>query len=306
MITVLLASYNGEAYLRQQLDSILNQTFQELSIVISDDQSFDGTPSIIKEYRERYPQKIRCLVNQTPSGSAQNNFFRLLREAGGGYVMLCDQDDIWLPDKVEVTWKEMKRQEKQWGLDTPILIHGDLSVTDENERILHKSMVKFQKIGVRNNRFSHYLVENNITGSTVMLNPAFAPFLALSPKVCMMHDWWLGLLASCFGTIAYIDRPLLLYRQHGNNQLGAKSGMKQLMERLCNHQGAKEQYGRIFLQAEAFLDCFGDRMSKEHRDVLAHFLMLPERSRIGKIVDILTYKFYKSTLIRTFGQMLSI
>lgn len=306
MVTVLLAAYNGEAYIRQQLDSILNQTYKKLTIVISDDLSSDKTPDILKEYEERHPDRIKCLRNEKASGSPQNNFFRLLHEVSDEYVMLCDQDDIWLPDKVEVTLKEMKRLEKRWGRSLPLLVHGDLSVTDQDGNIRHSSMARYQKIAVADNRFSHYLVENNITGNTVMVNQGFQRFLTYIPETCMMHDWWLGLLASCFGEISYIDRPLLLYRQHESNQVGSKSGIRQYAERLAHKEQAGKQYRKMFRQAELFLDRYGNDMTKERRETLEQFIKLQKYNRIKKIHTIWKYKFYKSTLIRTFGQMLSI
>ncbi len=306
MVSVLLASYNGEKYIREQLDSILNQTFSDLSIVISDDLSADGTPEIIREYEEQYPGRVRSLRNSERSGSAQNNFFRLLKSEADDYIMLCDQDDVWLPDKVEVTLREMKKLEAEWGEAVPLLVHGDLSVTDKEGGILHKSMAEYQKIAVHDNRFSHYLVENNITGNTVMINRALLEFLADVPKECVMHDWWLGLLASCFGRISYIDRPLVLYRQHGENQMGSKSGKEQYAERIRNQDAVRENYRKMFAQAQMFLKLYGNEISLEQREVLEHFIKLPKKNRAEKIYTIWKYKLMKSTLIRTLGQMLSI
>lgn len=306
MVSVLLASYNGEKYIREQLDSILNQTFSDLSIVISDDLSTDGTPAMIREYEERYPERVRSLRNSESSGSAQNNFFRLLKLVTDEYIMLCDQDDIWLPDKVEVTLREMKKLEAEWGEAVPLLVHGDLSVTDKEGGILHKSMAEYQKIAVHDNRFSHYLVENNITGNTVMINKAFLGFLDDVPKECVMHDWWLGLLASCFGRISYIDRPLVLYRQHGDNQMGSRNGKEQYAERIRNQDAVRENYRKMFVQAQIFLKLYGNEMSRDQREVLEHFIKLPEKNRAEKIYTIWKYKLMKSTLIRTLGQMFSI
>ena len=306
MVSVLLASYNGEKYIREQLDSILNQTFSDLSIVISDDLSADGTPEIIREYEEQYPGRVRSLRNSERSGSAQNNFFRLLKSEADDYIMLCDQDDVWLPDKVEVTLREMKKLEAEWGEGVPLLVHGDLSVTNKKGGILHKSMAEYQKIAVHDNRFSHYLVENNITGNTVMINRVLLGFLADVPKECVMHDWWLGLLASCFGRISYIDRPLVLYRQHGENQMGSKSDKEQYAERIRNQDAVRENYRKMFAQAQMFLKLYGNEMSLEQREVLEHFIKLPEKNRAEKIYTIWKYKLMKSTLIRTLGQMLSI
>lgn len=306
MVTILLATYNGETYLRQQLDSLLNQTHKELFILISDDLSSDRTPKIIKEYEKKYPNQIKSLKNIKASGSPQNNFFRLLSSADDDYIMLCDQDDIWLPHKVEVTLKEMKQMELKWGNDLPLLVHGDLSVTDEEGTIRQKSMARFQNIAVHDNRFTHYLVENNITGNTVMINRSFLSYLTYIPKQCMMHDWWLGLLASCFGKISYIDQPLLLYRQHGSNQVGSRGQMEQYVSRLTQKERVKEEYRKMFLQARAFLKQYGQEMDSEKREALEQFVTLSDKSRLEKVRIIWKYKFYKSTIIRTFGQMFSI
>ena len=306
MVSVLLAAYNGENYIRDQLDSILNQTFSDLSVVISDDLSEDDTPAIIQKYEEQYPDRIRILENRVKSGSAMNNFFRLLKSVSDEYVMLCDQDDIWLEDKVEATLTEMKRLEEQWGTEVPLLVHGDLSVTDKEGNILHQSLAKYQKIAVHDNRFSHYLVENNITGNTVMVNKALQRLLENTPKECVMHDWWMGLLASCFGKISYIDRPLVLYRQHGNNQVGAKSGKQQLEERLRNQKAVRETYRKMFVQGRQLQHLYGYRMSRENRDTLEHFVGLGTKNRVEKIYLICKYKLIKSTPMRTLGQMFSI
>ncbi len=306
MVSVLLASYNGEKYIREQMDSILNQTFQNLNIVVSDDLSTDKTPALVREYEEQYPDRIKILKHEERSGSAQNNFFRLLSAVSDQYIMLCDQDDVWLPHKVEITLKEMKRLEARCKRDIPLLVHSDLSVTDETGRIIHKSMAEYQKIAVWDNRLSHCLVENNITGNTVMINRAFLSLLTHKPEDCMMHDWWLGLLASCFGEISYIDRPLVLYRQHGSNQLGSQSGIEQYANRSRNREKVRENYRNMFRQAEVFLNRYQKDLSAEQRETLEQFIGIPEKRRIKKIYTIWKYKFVKSTHIRTLGQMFSI
>jgi len=306
MITVLLAAWNGENYLREQMESLLGQTNQEFTILISDDCSTDRTPEIISEYENRFPDRVKSLKNLNPSGSARNNFFRLLKAASDEYLMFCDQDDIWLPDKVEVTFKEMKKMENVWGRDMPILVHTDLSVADQAGTVLYPSMTRYQKIGVYDNRTSHYLVENNITGNTMMINRSLKNLMVQIPETCVMHDWWLGLMASCFGKISYIDRPLVLYRQHGSNQVGAKSGMKQLLERRNSREKVRENYRSLFEQAKAFLSIYGQSMTPGQKELFEEFLTLCKRSRAGKIKTILKYKLFKSTRVRTLGQMFSI
>lgn len=306
MITVLLAACNGERYLKEQMESLLGQTYQEFTILISDDGSSDRTPQIISEYESRFPDRIKSLKNLKPSGSARDNFFRLLKSVSDEYLMFCDQDDIWLTDKVEVTLREMRKMEKIWGKDMPILIHSDLSVTDAAGTVLHTSMARYQKIGVNDNRTSHYLVENNITGNTMMINRSLRNLTEQIPDTCVMHDWWLGLVASCFGKISYIDRPLVRYRQHGNNQVGAKSGMKQLSERMSRQEKVHENYRLLFEQAKSFLSIYRQFMTPSQRELFEEFITLRRKSRAGKIKTILKYKLFKSTRVRTLGQMFSI
>lgn len=305
MVSVLLAAYNGERFIKAQLDSLLSQSLEEMEIVYSDDGSTDETLAILQSYEKEFPQKIRGIYGK-PAKSAQGNFFKLLTNVTSDYYMLCDQDDIWFPDKAELTLKEMKRMEAMEKSPAPVLVHSDLSVTDERAHIRHLSLARYQNIAVSDNRFSHYLVENNITGNTIMINQVFKALLSYTPEECVMHDWWLGLLASCFGKIAYIDKPLTLYRQHGGNQLGAASGMEQVLRRKGNREDVKENYKRMFRQAGLFYDHFRDQMTLEQRETIQQFLKLPSMNRREKIQTILKYQFVKSTPLRTLGQMLSI
>lgn len=305
MVTILLAAYNGERFLKEQLDSLLSQTVKEIQILYSDDGSTDHTLDILEEYEARFPDTIKRLSGKK-TGSAWANFFRLLSEAEGDYFMLCDQDDVWLPQKVELTLKEMKAMEAKYGNKKPLLVHSDLSVTDKKGRVIHPSMVKYQKIAVKDNRFSHYLVENNITGNTVMINQALRHYLSFIPEECVMHDWWLGLLASCFGEIAYIGRPLLLYRQHEDNQVGSQGGLAQMMNRRRNHQAVRENYRKMFAQAEQFFNHYRNELSAGQQRTAEQFLALASMGRIKKIRTMIKYQFVKSTPFRTILQMFSI
>lgn len=309
MISVLLAAYNGAFYIREQLDSIIEQTWKDIKIVISDDGSTDGTLQAIKEYAARYPEKISILESSGSSGKAWKNFFRLLTYVEDGYVMFCDQDDVWLPDKVELTMKRMKKLERRYGAEIPLLVHSDLKVVDRELKTIHESMAVYQKLAVSHKSLNHYLVENNITGSTVMINHAFRRYFSYVPEECVMHDWWLGLLASSFGKISYINQPLALYRQHGNNQLGAESSRAtavQLAKRLRTGEAVRENYRLMFKQASLFLSHYADQLTGGQRELLEHFIRIPKMSRSGKIYTILKYHLFKSTPARTLGQMFSI
>lgn len=307
MVEVLLAAYNGERYLREQIDSILNQTYGQVRLITADDGSGDRTLDILEEYAGRYPDKVTIAEFDGPTGSPQGNFFRLIGRTDEEYVMFCDQDDVWIPNKIELSLKRMQEMEVRFGKDMPILVHGDLAVVDENLNVIHPSMRRYQKIAPQHDKLRHYLVENNITGNTVMINKALLALLKAPPAICCMHDWWMGLVSSCFGEISYIEEPLTFYRQHGDNQLGARaSGGLSFRERFYAESRVRENYRNMFLQAECFLVQYKSMLSDRQIQLLQAFLRIPHMGRLGRITMILRCRLYKSTLLRTIGQMWSI
>jgi len=222
--------------------------------------------------------------------------------------MLSDQDDVWLPDKAEKLLARMRELERERGADTPVLVHSDLAVVDEKLRVLAHSFFKYQKITPGRTKLPQLLVQNNVTGGAVMLNRAFLPLLGTLPQVCLMHDAWLALLASCFGAIGWVNEPLYLYRQHGKNTLGAEKGdnLEGVERRLKDGGEARENYRKMFGQAASLLELFPDRLSGEQKEILRAFAGIPRLGRLGRMRTILRYGFTKNTFLRTLGQMLMI
>ena len=321
MITVLLAAWNGEAYLEEQLDSILGQDGLELNdlrIVISDDGSTDRTREILEAYHAQFPEQIllkhrsaerkaKDLADGIPA--AAGNFFWLLSQAGkSDYYMLSDQDDVWKPNKIETLMMEMMCQEVLNGADHPILVHSDMEVVDANLKTIHPSFFKYQKCDPDRTGFSEILVENSVTGGAVMMNRALAELLKERPQACFMHDWWIALAASCFGTISCVKEALYLYRQHGHNTLGAKEtgSVKDMAERLERSAQVEENYRKMAAQAHAFGNMYGDRMNPEQKAVLRAYLALRYQSPMGRFRNIVKNRFYKSSKLQTFAQCVTI
>lgn len=312
-ILVLVAARNGELYIGEQLDSILAQTVPGIRILVSDDCSGDHTPEIAREYERRFPQQVQVWQRQSPSGGAAAHFLDLLvraarMEAPLEYVLLSDQDDVWLPHKAERLLEQMRRTEEAAGRDLPVLIHSDLTVTDEKLNVIAPSFFAYQKISPQRRALPQLLVQNNVTGGAVMLNRPLLELLKTPPQVCLMHDSWLALVASCFGVISWVDEPLYYYRQHGANALGAEKGdsPEGFMRRMEDGSQARENYRKMFGQARCLLELYGDRLDEKQKAVLEAFIRLPGRSRIGKIAEILRWGFTKNTWIRTLGQMMMI
>lgn len=309
MVTILLATYNGGKYLRKQLDSLLDQTFADIQIVIRDDCSTDSTRKIISEYQKNYPNKINFINSDNPSGSAMNNFFSLMKTEGlrGDYFMLCDQDDLWLPNKIETTLNALTEIEAE-NPGKPVLVHTDLVVADGDLRQIAPSFVRYQNLRPQRASLNYLLVQNNITGCTAMFNRTLLELARELPDTrgIMMHDWWLGLIASSLGKVAFIDSPAILYRQHGGNEVGAinvfsRAYFLKQLRRLFNPSSGPLEAS---IQAEIFADAFGDRLSDSQREMVNIFAHLMELDRIDRLRATLKYRLFMQSRLSTFVHLI--
>ncbi|MBO4693187.1 MAG: glycosyltransferase family 2 protein [Clostridia bacterium] len=304
MVTVLLAVYNGEMYLREQIESILNQTVSDIKIIIRDDGSTDSSAEIIGDYRSKYHDKI-SVISGEPTGSAMLNFYEMLKSSDDDYIMFADQDDIWYEDKVRITLDKMLQAESE-NPEKPILVHTDLTVTDGKMNIISDSFFAYQKIFPEDLSINRLLVQNYVTGCTVMINRALKNRALPIPNEAAMHDWWLALTASIFGKIVTIKSPTVYYRQHGNNSVGAKTGggISFIFRKLKTFGDTKENTSATYCQAEQLLNAYGDIMPEDKRIIVKAYADMRSAGRIKKIKLINGYNFKKCTKLRVLGQYL--
>ncbi len=216
-IDVLLATYNGEKYLKEQIDSILNQTYQNINLIVSDDCSTDNTREILNEYEQK-DERVKVYYQEKNQGYIKNFEF-LLKQVSTDIYMLSDQDDVWLPEKIEKSYETLKNQNAD-------LVFGDLEVVDENLNTIYPSFNDFmllnRKIKKYINTYKMNYLYNCITGCTVMSKKKFIEkFLPFPSKTNYVpHDYWLGVIISMEGKLAYMPEKYIKYRQHGNNQIG--------------------------------------------------------------------------------------
>ena len=314
MVTILLATFNGERYLAQQLESILEQDEQNITIEICDDGSVDGTVEIIKKFQELYPEKVKWMEKEKPSKSAKENFFYMLSKAKDSdlpYVMLADQDDLWLPNKVSTMFGRMKKMEERYGSEMPILVHANLALTDENLNITHSNMAEFMGQLPHQKSLRYRLVENTVTGNSMMINGALLRAYQ-EPMDCVMHDWWLALVAAAIGRVSYIEEPLTLYRQHATNAMGAKKPLSWDLLSTYLDQRPFSQFETIVVNDGVELeDEYKEQVeetapAEEKKEIVEEFVRLEGLGRIEKIQSILHHRFFKSKPILTIGQMLNI
>ena len=219
-VQILLATYNGERFLRGQLDSIVNQEYKSWELLIHDDGSIDNTINILNEYENNYPKKVKFLNDQKVFSSASKNFFHLIenRSKEANLYCFCDQDDIWHKSKLKIIIERYISKEGE----EPLLIHSDLCLIDKEGELLEKShnkLINYQKNFITKNKSYYY---NPVPGCAMTINSALADKIFYS-KYMVMHDWWILLSAMKENTtVLYIDLPLVAYRQHSGNVCGFK------------------------------------------------------------------------------------
>lgn len=217
-IAVLMATYNGREYLDEQLRSLLKQTVSDFTIYIHDDDSTDGTVKLLNEFVAKYPDRI-VLVDGQPCGSAKANFWYLLSQVEADVYFFCDQDDVWLPKKVE---KSLRRLESLQGECR--CVFTDMRVVNGDLQEIDSSFLHYNGRNPYEQRYQRILIDNPAAGTTMCFDRALRD-LAMSADFDLsgieMHDGFLLAMAALCGTTAYIDEPLVLYRQHAANDMGA-------------------------------------------------------------------------------------
>ena len=279
-IAILLATYNGEQYLEAQLESIREQTCQDFVCYIHDDGSRDGTVSILKRYCEAHPDRFR-LLDGPSCGGAKQNFFCMLRQVDAPYIMFSDQDDVWLPEKIEKTLNVMRQWE---GRDEPVCVHSDVMVVDANLGKIAGSYYAYTSFEIPSGELHSLLFTNIVIGCTIMMNRSLRSLVLgnLDESLVYMHDWWVGLVASAMGHLIMIHEPLLLYRQHGNNALGARKKRRGILGKLSRGlhlrkmlRARKEQIAWAKKHAQALARVVP--ADSEERRFLEEFLTLEQR-----------------------------
>lgn len=227
-VIVLLACYNGDKYLDEQIASIVEQTHKDWLLLIRDDGSTDNTLRVIEKWA-KLDNRISLLNDENgATGSSQQNFSLLMKYAmnhKGHIFCFSDQDDVWVPEKIQVMLKHLNiAVEQNYQSTTPCLLHSDLEVVDKQLNLRHQSFVKLNKLLPKTElNPARLLTRNEVTGCTMMFNRALLRLAFPVPEKSVMHDWWLALVSAYCGKLTYVDERLVKYRQHDSNVIGAKS-----------------------------------------------------------------------------------
>jgi glycosyltransferase involved in cell wall biosynthesis len=216
-----MCTYNGELYIREQLDSIAAQTRLPDRLVVFDDRSSDRTVDILRDFADQAPFPVQIEINSENLGPALN-FSQISRISDADYVFSCDQDDIWRQNKISTEMDAMAALEDRYGKDVPLLVHSDLETVDQDLRQIAPSFMTSQGYRHPKEPLKVLVAQNFVTGCTVLVNRPALNIAMPIPDEAIMHDWWMALVVAACGHIGFVPAPLVRYRQHAANQIGAK------------------------------------------------------------------------------------
>ena len=304
---VLLTAFNGSAHLPALLDSLRAQTDGDFNVVMQDDGSSDSTPDLLK--------KTALQDNRFVFGSEQGqhlgaagNFLSLIRMSDADYCLLCDQDDIWEPEKIAVLKQAMRNMEDQYDKETPLLIHSDCSLINGDGELIAKSFFRHQGWDPDAVTLQQLLVQNNVTGCTLIMNRPLRQLIASHAKAkdLFMHDWFIALTAASFGRIAFVAQPLTRYRQHESNVIGASS--QSLLARgisaLRNRSDARRRILLTYTHTKVFRKIFGDELPVQARKIVDAYLSTQHMGKFPRVLSVRRMGCVMQNRITRLGQIL--
>lgn len=311
MVHIMMATYNGERYIAEQIESILKQTYIEWKLFIRDDGSKDSTVKIVQDYMKKHPMKIFLIESKIIYHDAKNNFAALYKEVPeADYYAFCDQDDIWKENKLEECIKCFQENDEQ----IPTIVYHDMQVGKNENAVIADSFFIYTKLQLdKKTPFQHTLVYNTIPGCAMLFNHKTKEVVSGIPQECNMHDWWILLsVLALGGNVVYCEKKLGLYRQHEANEIGAirkTSGGRMLLKcfqifrikhYIEQNKVLKEERIR---QTEALKEMLWDKISEKKQKIIDAYLELLKKRGFGAYNQatrnslvfysrIYTFKFY--------------
>ena len=303
-LQILLATFNSERYLAQQLDSILAQDYQDFELLVRDGGSTDATMELISAYQQKFPGKI-IFVGQKRT-NARESFSELLKVFDADLLMFSDHDDVWMPDKISVSIAKYEEMKQRYGAETPIMVFSDAVVVDREMKVIAPSLIEYQNLNPRDLSLSRLILQNVPSGNEMLFNRALADLALPIPEEAVMHDHWISLVAASFGKIQLIERPTLYYRQHGDNVYGASAYSPAFFYRRMKQGRNKirERFEQNITQAAVFGQKYGGSLNAHDRELCTALAQWPRMGFWEKRRTLWKYHVRKSGFLRNLGVFL--
>ena len=266
-IDILMATYNGEKYLSEQIDSIIFQTYKNWNLLIRDDGSSDSTFEILKEY-EKKDSRIKIISDEKGNLGIVKNFEELLKISDSDLIMFSDQDDVWVENKLELYLSKIKNFRNEG-----FLIHSDAVLFSETkEKILKNTFIsgKIKKMGLKNIFFNYF-----VQGATILISKEIKKFILPFSEEVYLHDRYIHIISELFFKRIFIKEPLIYYRQHSNNQIGAKSTFKSLFSKRYFDKRDYKMIKKIY-------ENYQNLLTEDKKEIIEEYF---------KIVDVKTNRF---------------
>lgn len=302
-VDILLSTYNGSRYVEALIESVMKQTYPHIRLLVRDDGSSDGTPQILTRYAQRYPDRIRRVCDGRGNLGVTNSMLALLKQSSADYVIFCDQDDVWFADKTESLLRAIRRKEAQ-SPRLPMLVHCDAYTTDAELRPVdedpRKALMSYQSgRDKRRTSFTNLLFCNPVQGASMICNRALCrelePLLSGRIPKDLIYDSLIASVCAIRGKIFYLPRPLMNYRQHAANLVGAKRTSLLHMSRYQGKEldAVKTANNLIVNRTKCMVlkKYYRKQLSERQKEILTHVLATPNRWS----------NFFRLRLYREFG-----
>ncbi|MCY1713490.1 glycosyltransferase [Caproiciproducens galactitolivorans] len=287
-IQILLSTYNGEKYLREQLDSYLKlEGFENIKVLIRDDGSTDSTPDILDEYHQNCGFEIVKGQNL----GVNRSMFELFRlsDKTCDYFALSDQDDVWLPCKFKIALDKLE----QYDSNLPLLFASCSQVVTKDLKPLGSTLIPKKGVG-----FFNAMVQNVTPGHTQVFNLALMQQLIENyTKNILVMDWWIYLVASGIGKVVFTNQFTVLHRQHGDNAVGYElNKRKNFLHRIKRIRS--DQANAISIQLQAFFNCYQSKIKQENKEEVDRYFIY-QKSFISRFFYVLKCRTYRQTGLET-------
>jgi glycosyltransferase involved in cell wall biosynthesis len=307
LVEILLSTHNGARHLSAFLNSLSAQTYPRCTLTVRDDGSSDGTVAILEDWRDHHDLDVSFVDEASLMYlGVVRSFSKLLQASSAPYVMLADQDDVWLPDKVKLTLEAMRAAEGRGTSPLPVLAHTDLTLVDDGLNVVGDSLWRHQGLSPpRRLKLPRLMIENVVWGCTAMLNRSLVEMVGELPEDLDHHDWWIALVAAAFGRIVSLPERPILWRRHGSNESEISCARDLWRSALGGPEAARARLRRVLDGARERVSVFvarhGSELPPEHLAAARAFLALPTRGPLARRYDILRHGFLFGSAIRNAG-----
>lgn len=217
-VDILLSTFNGEKFLNEQLDSIVDQDHSNWQLIIRDDGSTDSTVQLLHAFQQRFPEKVKIIKDEKGNLGFCNSFTELLPHSTSNYILFCDQDDRWKKNKIS-TLLSCIRSEEEKKPASAHLVFSDLGLINEQSAALPGSFLDLSGYKKQDGQQVFFL-KNYVPGCNLLFNKKLLSLAMETSNHLGLHDHWLLFNCAAIGKITFVDQQLMDYRVHGNNTIG--------------------------------------------------------------------------------------